>query len=434
MTATATTAPMLSDLADAYIQRRASRGELGAMTARNHRSYLRRFVAIVSDQAPAEISPKAITRWVTWIGKDSNLTAITRRHHVSAVRTFFRSLVDDGTIAASPFDHLNLRHHPDLARPLVVDLKIVPSPEPVGRLVEPYITERIRRGEVTPLTARNVRGNLHRFAEVCGQRPVNRISRSDVERWLASRPDIAAATRRSELSQVKGFCQWMVRRRHLRVDPTAEIPPIRLPRRLPRAIPADRVARLLSACPDARALLVCLLEVQEGLRCGEVARIQIGDIDFIDRTMRIIGKGGHERFLPVSDETWTALNAYLAEYPATSGPLVRSYLQGWRALHADTISGLVSEWMRAAGIKRRARDGVNAHALRHTSATDMLRAGAHLRDVQHALGHAHLATTEVYLPLVVKDLREAMGGRKYRGAGGVTGVGSRPKSVGDHDR
>jgi site-specific recombinase XerD len=75
--------------------------------------------------------------------------------------------------------------------------------------------------------------------------------------------------------------------------------------------------------------------------------------------------------------------------------------------------------MSEAGIKRYRRDGVSAHALRHTSATDMLRSGAHLRDVQHALGHAHLATTETYLPLVVHDLREAMGGRQYRHLGSM---------------
>lgn len=192
-------------------------------------------------------------------------------------------------------------------------------------LAESYITERLRRGEFSLITVRNVRGNLYRFAEACGNRPVSRLSRSDVERWLSSRPQIAVATQR-----------W-------------------------------------------------------GRHGGGV--------------------------LPISDETWMALTAYLSEHPATSGGLVRSYRQEWRALQADTISGMVSLWMSEAGIKRRPRDGVNAHALRHTSATDMLRAGAHLRDVQHALGHAHLATTEVYLPLVVKDLREAMGGRKYRGAG-----------------
>jgi site-specific recombinase XerD len=67
-----------------------------------------------------------------------------------------------------------------------------------------------------------------------------------------------------------------------------------------------------------------------------------------------------------------------------------------------------------AGIKRKARDGISAHAGRHTCATDMLRAGAHLRDVQAALGHRHLHTTEIYLPYLVNTLSEAMGGRTYR--------------------
>jgi integrase len=109
-----------------------------------------------------------------------------------------------------------------------------------------------------------------------------------------------------------------------------------------------------------------------------------------------------------------ALDDYLTERPASAGPLVRSYRDPVSALAADTISGYVSEWMWAAAIKRTRRDGVSAHALRHTMATDSLRSGAPVRDIQHALGHAHLATTEVYLPYLVGTLEKAMGGRSYR--------------------
>jgi site-specific recombinase XerD len=284
----------------------------------------------------------------------------------------------------------------------------------LDRLIEPYVRERLRLHEVVPLTARNERSILSRFATAVGARPVANLSRADVERWLASRHKKAAATRRGELAEVRAFCRWLVRRGHVRKDPTAEIPAVRVPRYLPRAMPPEKVARLLQTAPDARGVLIVLLMVQEGLRCAEVARLEVGDVDGENRTARIVGKGGHERFLPLSDETWAAMQTYLAEHPATSGPLVRSYRVEWRALTADTISGMVGSWCSEAGIKRRRRDGVSAHALRHTAATDMLRAGAHLRDVQHALGHAHLATTETYLPLVVHDLRQAMSGRRYR--------------------
>jgi site-specific recombinase XerD len=72
--------------------------------------------------------------------------------------------------------------------------------------------------------------------------------------------------------------------------------------------------------------------------------------------------------------------------------------------------------MYRAGINHAAYDGVSAHALRHTAAADMLRSGAHVRDVQAALGHAHLVTTERYLPTLVRGLAETMAGRRYSGA------------------
>lgn len=291
------------------------------------------------------------------------------------------------------------------------DAKKAPT---LDNLADAYLRERLLRHEITPLTARNIRCTLYSLSRSFGARPVSRLGRADLERWLATRFSKSAATRRGDLSHARAFCLWLVRRGYVRVDPTAELPVIRVPRRLPRALPAEKVAKLLATVPDARGALMCLLMVQEGLRCSEVAALQIGAIDFNDRTIRVVGKGQHERFLPVSEETWRALVAYLREHPATSGPLVRSYRVEWRALAGDTISGMVSEWMSRAGIKKYRRDGVSAHSLRHTSATDMLRAGAHLRDVQHALGHAHLATTETYLPLGVHDLREAMGGREYR--------------------
>ncbi len=287
----------------------------------------------------------------------------------------------------------------------------------LAALVEPYLRSCQQQHRMTPLTARNVRSKLNSLAKVVGERPVRTMGQSHIERWLETRAKLAASTRRGDLSNARSFCKWLVHRGHIRKDPTAEIPAVKVPRVLPRALEVLKVGRLLEACPDARSRVMVLLMCQEGLRCTEVSSLQIGDIDFQTHTMRVVGKGQHERFLPISEETWTAIDTYLSEHPATSGPLVRSYREEWRSLAYDTISKMVSEWMSEAGIKRWSRDGVSAHALRHTAATDMLRAGAHLRDVQHALGHAHLATTEVYLPLVVHDLREAMGGRRYRGAG-----------------
>lgn len=210
---------------------------------------------------------------------------------------------------------------------------------------------------------------------------------------------------------VRTFCRWLVAERLLRRDPTAGIGRVRQPRQVPRGLTADRVSALWLVLPDVRAELIVTLMVQEGLRCGEVARLEVGDLDWAGRVVLVHGKGGHERVLPLSAQTAGSLSRYLSERPATAGPLVRSYTRPGQAILPGRISHLVGRWMRDAGV------AASGHALRHTAATDMLRAGAHVRDVQTALGHASLATTQRYMPWVVGDLRVAMGGRQY----GVSG-------------
>lgn len=108
------------------------------------------------------------------------------------------------------------------------------------------------------------------------------------------------------------------------------------------------------------------------------------------------------------------MDAYLDRFPASFGPLVRSYRDPSKSLGADTLSGMVAEWMRAAGVKRRSRDGVSAHCFRHTAASDVLDNCNDLRVVQQMLGHQHLTTTAIYLRRAsMGKMREAMAGRRY---------------------
>lgn len=291
----------------------------------------------------------------------------------------------------------------------------------IGRLALDYPAERSRRGTYVPTTARHVQRTLWRFAEHVGlDKTPAKITRRHVERFLGLTP-LAPSTARQYLSILREWCAWMVVNGHLRRDPTVGVASPKEPRRLPRGMPTADVVALVRVAPDKRSVVMVLLMVQEGLRCKEVAGLELGDVDERERLIFVrSGKGGHQRVVPLSDETRLAVRAYLAEHPATVGPLVRSYLDPRRGITAQYVSDLVRRLFWAAGVKQARLDGRSAHALRHSFATDVLRNGAHVRDVQALLGHANLATTERYLPWVVGDLRKATAGRsyQYRGAAG----------------
>lgn len=272
-----------------------------------------------------------------------------------------------------------------------------------------YVAERTAAGELGPATLPTVRWTLRDFCRFVRDVPPVRLEGRHVEEYLAS-ISVARSTARQRFCHIRQFSRWLVRRGHVAADFTADLRAPRQPRPVPRAYRRDVVDRLLAAVPDARGRLIVLLEVQEGLRACEVSRIEVGDVDFGDRTLLVRGKGCRERLLPISTQTWDALDTYLAERPVKAGPLIRSYNEPWKGISAAHVQHLVQGWLRRVGI----RSG-GGHGLRHTMATTLLREkGADIRDVQLALGHAQLTSTQIYLPFSdAHRLRAIMDGRWY---------------------
>lgn len=246
-----------------------------------------------------------------------------------------------------------------------------------------------------------------------GARPVRNLSRRDVERWQEKYSYLAAGTRRSRFSILRSWFAWLVDRGHIKRSPTYEMKAPRKPRSVPRALPYEAIQATLAAAPDQRGRLIAILMVQQGLRAMEVSNLEVGDLDLRERMMRVHGKGGHERVLPITNETMVEILRYLGMFPSNGGALVRSYQHETKALTPMTVGNIMRRMLYEGGVKQLPRDGISGHALRHTCLTDMLRQGAHVRDVQAAAGHQSLQTTQIYLPLLVGTLSEAMEGRHY---------------------
>jgi integrase/recombinase XerC len=267
--------------------------------------------------------------------------------------------------------------------------------------VAAYIADRHTRGEVTTLTARHLRSRLGMLVAAC---PVELdaagLNRDLVRAWQGSVGGLRPASRRSYLSTVRTFCTWCGESGLMTADPTVGVRRVREPRHMPRALSAGQMARLRLVLPDLRAEVVVELMAGCGLRCCEVARLQSADYDAAGRTVFVVGKRGDERVLPVPGSVADHLDAWAAGRPP--GRLV--------GLSASSLSRMVTGWMDDAGIKTGPRDGISAHALRHTFASDMLDRCGNVRVVQEALGHVSLATTQRYLRRAsLEQIRAAMG-------------------------
>jgi integrase len=195
------------------------------------------------------------------------------------------------------------------------------------------------------------------------------------------------------------------------VKALALIPRVRGTRSVPRALNADQVSRFVRSLdtPKQRVIVGAMLWL--GLRCAEVANMNVEDINEREASVLVNGKGGHERMIPIPPEFAPFLNDWLDYRRRLPGPLVFGREGRY---NPTTISTLVSQWMRASGVKVASLDGRSAHSLRHTAASDVLDRGANIRTVQELLGHQHLSTTSTYLRRAkLDDLRKAMGGRDY---------------------
>jgi integrase/recombinase XerC len=280
-------------------------------------------------------------------------------------------------------------------------------------IISTYINERVATRSFTKRTAVNNRYILRAFIDCCPD-DFARTRRRHVVRWMESQGHCTTATIGTRLGTVRAFTKWATARGLVAVDPCASIDTPTRPRRQPRAMDADDIELLLSTAPDSRLALALSLMVCEGLRLSEATGLQVGDLDWVRRTVTVIGKGDKQRTVHMTPATADAVRRYLSEWPATSGPLIRSAKDGVSAVTSSYIGKLVTDHMRANGLKGWARDGRSAHALRHTYASDLVDAGATIVAVAELMGHANVQTTMIYQRGIrLEEVRRVVEGRPY---------------------
>jgi len=189
------------------------------------------------------------------------------------------------------------------------------------------------------------------------------------------------------------------------------------PRRLPRVLRADEVSRLLDAIPataplELRDRALFELAYASGLRAQELVTLELTAVDFDSESVRVQGKGGRTRIVPVGEHALAALAAYLerGRPSLVAGAESSSALfisRSGRPLLTSDVRRRLRVWVRRAAAGVAPLAGVHPHVLRHSFATHLLEGGADLRSIQELLGHASISTTQVYTHVETVRLRSA---------------------------
>lgn len=236
-----------------------------------------------------------------------------------------------------------------------------------------------------------------------------------VRRYLAAMVD-GGRSRRTvarRLACLRTFYKFLMREGVVERNPAAGVRSPRPERRLPAVLDVAQVASLLEAPPDAgfrgtrdRAVLECLYG--GGLRVGELAGLDVADVDAAEGVAQVrAGKGRKDRVSPLGRGALAAVAAYLPERERRLAELQRAspalFLnKNGRRLNVRSMRRIIGTWGPLAGIDA----PLSPHTLRHSFATHLLDRGADLRAVQELLGHAHIATTQVYTHVSSQRLKD----------------------------
>jgi site-specific recombinase XerD len=234
------------------------------------------------------------------------------------------------------------------------------------------------------------------------------VDRLQLRRYLAylGTRQLARASIARKAAALRCYFSWQVRQGHLPSDPARSLRAPSGGGRLPRVLSSGEVTSLLdvpTGTPvDRRDVAVLELLYAAGLRVSELCGLDRGDIDLRGRTVTVLGKGGKQRRVPIHDAAVDALAAWFdGGRDDMDGPSEAAFVnrRGARLGPRDVRRIL----------DRRSASPTHPHALRHTYATHLLDGGADLRVVQELLGHASLATTQVYTHVSKERLRAVYG-------------------------
>lgn len=250
----------------------------------------------------------------------------------------------------------------------------------------------LRLENKSELTIRNRRYDLMKLKEL--NKPVNKITSYDLKSFLLKiSKDTKSNTTNTKLGEIKSFFKWLYEEDLIEKDVSSNIKRVKERKSLREPLTIENVEKLRMSCITYREKLLIELLLSTGLRLSECVNIKMEDIDFNNKTIKVIGKGNKERIVLFNPKTYLLINKYInEERKGEDEHMFHSLKSPYNKLAPRTIEKIVCDIGKRANINQK----LTPHILRHTFASLTLQRGAKLQTIQKLLGHESITTTQIY--------------------------------------
>jgi len=285
------------------------------------------------------------------------------------------------------------------------------SADVLAQGVERFVTHLGHERRLSRHTALAYRRDLDTFLAFCKRRGLSgwqSIDHGHIREYAAAehRGGLGARSIQRRLSALRTLFEYLRREKLATRNPAQGVSAPKAPKRLPVALDADQMARLLDFRADdtlsTRDKALMELFYSSGLRLAELVGLDLTDLHLADATVRVVGKGSKERIVPVGRMAIAALQGWLKERAAIARPGQTALFlaRGGGRIGARAVQLRVAAWALRQGIEAH----LHPHMFRHSFASHLLESSQNLRGVQELLGHSNIGTTQIYTHLDFQHL------------------------------
>ena len=287
-------------------------------------------------------------------------------------------------------------------------VQVTSNQQEMANFIQIYIVSRGMEG-LSKLTLSNYWLSLKSFASFM-RKPIKDITPNDVRLYLYAYQQSNGISNRSldaTRSCLSTFFQWLVNEKYLAANPMANIKPIKYEAKPREALSQIELEYLRRACSDKREIAILEVFYSTGCRVSELTGIKLSDINWGAHSLTLLGKGNKHRTSYLNAKAEVAIREYV-----TSRKHESEYLfcndRGGTQMTKSNVERIMRKITERSGLQGKR---VSPHILRHTTATQALRSGMPVQDVQQLLGHANISTTMIYASTCAESI--AAGHRKF---------------------